>query len=128
MIDRGATTFWEDFDLDWLENAGRIDEATPEGLESLHGDRGAYCYIGLRHSLCHGWASGPAAWISANIMGVVPVEPGFKKVSVKPFLGDLDWFEGTVPTPYGQISVRCKKNADGTLDLKVDAPKEVTVL
>ncbi|MBQ9873717.1 MAG: hypothetical protein IJM30_04585 [Thermoguttaceae bacterium] len=128
MIDRGATTFWEDFDLDWLENAGRIDEATPEGLESLHGDRGAYCYIGLRHSLCHGWASGPAAWISANIMGVVPVEPGFKKVSVKPFLGDLDWFEGTVPTPYGQISVRCKKNADGTLDLKVDAPEEVTVL
>lgn len=128
MIDRGATTFWEDFDLKWLENAGRIDEATPEGMESLHGDRGAYCYVGLRHSLCHGWASGPAAWISANVMGVTPLEPGFKKAQVKPFLGDLDWFEGAVPTPYGQIKVSCKKKADGGMDLNVDAPKEIEIV
>ncbi|MBR4752766.1 MAG: hypothetical protein IK077_13500 [Thermoguttaceae bacterium] len=128
MIERGATTFWEDFDLDWLENAGRIDEATPEGMESLHGDRGAYCYIGLRHSLCHGWASGPAAWISAHVMGVTPLEPGFKKAQVKPFLGDLDWFEGAVPTPYGQIKVSCKKNADGKVETKIDAPKEIEIV
>lgn len=128
MIDRGATTFWEDFDLDWLENAGRIDEATPEGLESLHGDRGAYCYVGLRHSLCHGWASGPAAWISANIMGVTPLEPGFKKTQVKPFLGDLDWFEGSVPTPYGLIKVSCKKNADGTVETLIVAPEGIEIV
>lgn len=128
MIERGATTFWEDFDLKWLENAGRIDEATPEGMESLHGDRGAYCYIGLRHSLCHGWASGPAAWISANVMGVTPLEPGFKKVQVKPFLGDLEWFEGSVPTPYGQIKIRCDKQADGSIKTKIDAPKEIEVV
>ncbi|MBQ9372779.1 MAG: hypothetical protein IJU03_11360 [Thermoguttaceae bacterium] len=125
MIDVGATTFWEDFDLKWLENAGRIDEATPEGLESLHGDRGAYCYIGLRHSLCHGWASGPAAWMSAHILGVTPVEPGFKKARVQPFLGDLEWVEGAVPTPYGPISVRCDKQENGSIEIKVDAPKEI---
>ena len=70
MIDVGATTFWEDFDLEWLKGAGRIDEPTPEGMESLHGDRGAYCYIGLRHSLCQSFASAPAAWMSAHILGV----------------------------------------------------------
>ena len=128
MIDRGATTFWEDFDLDWLENAGRIDEATPENLESLHADRGAYCYIGLRHSLCHGWASGPAAWISAHILGVTPLEPGFKKAYVKPFLGDLDWFEGSVPTPYGPINVRCEKLSDGSVKTEVSGPKEVEII
>ena len=127
MIDVGATTFWEDFDLEWLKNAGRIDEATPEGLESLHGDRGAYCYVGLRHSLCHGWASGPAAWISANILGVTPIEPGFKKTRVAPFLGDLDWVEGSVPTPYGLIKVRCDKQADGSIKTNVDAPKEIEI-
>ena len=26
MLDRGATTFWEDFHMDWLEGSGRIDE------------------------------------------------------------------------------------------------------
>ncbi len=30
MLDLGATTFWEDFDLDWKENAARIDEIVPE--------------------------------------------------------------------------------------------------
>lgn len=128
MIDRGATTFWEDFDLEWLKNAGRIDEATPEGLESLHGDRGAYCYVGLRHSLCHGWASGPAAWMSSHVLGVNPVEPGFKKATVKPFLGDLDWVEGTVPTPYGVIKVRADKQADGSVKVKVEAPEEVEIV
>ena len=27
---------------------------------------GAYCYKGLRLSLCHGWASGPTAWLSRH--------------------------------------------------------------
>ncbi len=128
MIDVGATTFWEDFDLDWLEGAGRIDEPTPEGLESLHGDRGAYCYEGFRHSLCHGWASGPAAWMSAHVLGVTPLEPGFKKARVAPFLGDLDWVEGAVPTPYGVIKVRAEKEADGGVAVMIEAPEEVEIV
>ena len=59
MLDMGATTFWEDFNLDWMNNAGRIDEVVPEGKIDIHGDYGAYCYIRFRHSLCHGWASLP---------------------------------------------------------------------
>lgn len=127
MIDVGATTFWEDFNLKWLKDSGRIDEPTPEGLKSLHGDYGDHCYIGYRHSLCHGWASGPAAWLSAHVLGVTPIEPGFKKARVEPFLGDLDWVEGAVPTPFGPIKVRCDKQADGSLKTQVEAPEGVEI-
>ena len=123
MLDVGATTFWEDFSLDWLENAGRIDELTPEGKESLHGDRGAYCYLGFRHSLCHGWSSGPASWLIRHVLGVTPASPGFREVNFDPFLGDLDWAEGTVPTPHGVISVRIEKGADGTIQKTMTLPE-----
>jgi len=59
MLDRGATTFFEDFSLDWLEGSSRIDEFPKPGEKDLHGDYGDYCYKGFRHSLCHGWSSGP---------------------------------------------------------------------
>ena len=65
MLDRGATSFWEDFNMDWLEGSGRIDEIDPS-KKDLHGDYGAYCYVGLRHSLCHGWSAGVAKFIKEN--------------------------------------------------------------
>ncbi|MGI5832630.1 MAG: alpha-L-rhamnosidase C-terminal domain-containing protein [Thermoguttaceae bacterium] len=123
MLDVGATTFWEDFNLEWLRGAGRIDELTPEGKESLHGDRGAYCYEGFRHSLCHGWSSGPAPWLSRHILGVTPAKPGFAEVGFDPFLGDLDWAEGTIPTPNGVISVRVEKSSDGTVRKSITLPE-----
>lgn len=43
-LDLGATTFWEDFNLDWLPGASRIDELVPVGKKDIHGDYGAYCY------------------------------------------------------------------------------------
>lgn len=58
MLERGATTFWEDFDIEWLNGSGRIDCLPKEGEKDIHGDYGAYCYKGFRHSLCHGWSAG----------------------------------------------------------------------
>lgn len=127
MLDLGATTFWEDFNLDWLPNAGRIDELVPAGKKDIHGDYGAYCYQGFRHSLCHGWASGPTAWLSQNVLGVKPIEPGFTRVRITPQLGNLQWVEGTYPTPRGPIHVRHERKADGTITSKIDAPPGVQV-
>ncbi|MBR6935458.1 MAG: alpha-L-rhamnosidase [Clostridia bacterium] len=128
MLDRGATTFWEDFNLDWLEGSGRIDELVPDGVKDLHGDYGAYCYIGFRHSLCHGWASGPAAFLSRYVLGITPVEPGCKTVRIAPKLGDLRFVEGTYPTPYGNIHVIHKYNTKGEIVSKIEAPEGVTVI
>ena len=63
MLDKGATTFWEDFSLDWAENSCRIDEFPREGQRDIHGDFGAFCYVGFRHSLCHGWSAGVIQFI-----------------------------------------------------------------
>ncbi|MBR5864104.1 MAG: alpha-L-rhamnosidase [Alistipes sp.] len=128
MLDLGATSFWEDFDIDWMENAARIDELVPEGKVDVHRDKGAYCYVGYRHSFCHGWASGPTAWLSQHILGVEILEPGCRKVRITPHLGDLEWVEGRFPTPYGEIEIAHRKSADGKIVSKVKAPKGVKVV
>ena len=128
MIDLGATTFWEDFNYGDAQNAARIDEVVPEGKFDIHADGGAWCYVGLRHSFCHGWASGPTTWLSRHVLGIEPVGVGFKQVRVEPHLGDLEWAEGTFPTPYGQIEVRHEKKADGSVSSDIRLPKGVKLV
>ena len=128
MLDLGATTFWEDFDIKWLDNAARIDELVPEGKVDVHRSYGDFCYKGFRHSFCHGWASGPTAWLSEHVLGISIVEPGCKAVRVRPHLGGLQWAEGTFPTPYGVISVRHERQGDGTVKSKISAPKGVKIV
>jgi hypothetical protein len=127
MLDRGATTFWEHFDLDWLADSGRIDEPTPDGKKDLHADFGDHCYVGLRHSLCHGWAAGPTAWMTEHLLGVRPTSPGFATAAVKPQLLGLSWIRGTVPTPKGLIRVEMKRSADGTPETNVEVPAGVKI-
>lgn len=67
MLDKGATSFWEDFDMAWVEGTSRIDEFPKENEKDIHGDFGAYCYIGFRHSLCHGWSAGVLRFISEEL-------------------------------------------------------------
>ena len=128
MLDLGATTFWEDFNLDWMENAARIDELTPQGKVDVHRSYGDYCYKYYRHSLCHGWASGPTSWMSEYVLGVQIVEPGCKTVRVQPNLGDLQWVEGTFPTPHGIIKIRHEKQPDGTIKSAIDAPDNIRII
>lgn len=128
MLDLGATSFWEDFNMDWIEGSAGIDEIVPEGKKDIHGDFGAYCYVGFRHSLCHGWASGPTAWLSRHVLGVEVLEPGCTKVKVSPNLGDLDWAEGSFPTPYGAIEIRHVKNPDGSISSTISGPEQVEIV
>lgn len=65
MLDRGATTFWEDFHMEWLDGSGSIDKIEPD-KKDIHGDYGAHCYVGFRHSLCHGWSAGVAKFIKEH--------------------------------------------------------------
>lgn len=128
MLDLGATTFWEDFNVDWLANAGRIDELVPAGKVDIHADYGAYCYVGFRHSLAHGWASGPTPWLTEHVLGIQVVAPGCKEISIRPHLGDLSFAEGTFPTPYGPLYVKHTKKADGTVSSIIKAPKGVKIV
>jgi hypothetical protein len=127
MLDLGATSIWEHFDTRWMENAGRIDEPVPAGKHDVHAEYGDHCYIGLRHSLCHGWGAGPAAWLNRHVLGVQALEPGMKTISIKAHLDNLSWAQGTIPSPFGPIHVRHRRNADGTISTECDCPDAVQV-
>lgn len=128
MLNLGATTFWEDFDLKWAENACRIDEICDGTKSDVHGDNGAYCYVGYRHSLCHGWASGPVAFLTEYVLGVEIAEAGCKKIMIKPNLGSLSFAKGSIATPYGKVDIEHTRCADGSIQTRVNAPDEITII
>lgn len=128
MLDMGATTFWEDFNIKWCENAYRIDELPVKDKKDIHGDFGAFCYKGLRHSLCHGWSSGPVAFIAESVLGIEIIEAGCKKIRISPNLGYLKFAKGTYPTPYGKLYVEIRKKTDGIYDIKYEAPEEIKII
>lgn len=128
MLNLGATTFWEDFDISWVKDACRIDEIYDNTKNDVHGDNGAYCYKGYRHSLCHGWASGPVPFLTEHILGVKITEAGCKKIIIKPNLGSLSFAKGSIATPYGKLEIEHTRMPNGKIDTKITAPKEVTVI
>ena len=129
MLDMGATSFWEDFNVSWTNNAFRIDELPVVGKRDIHGDYGEFCYSGFRHSLCHGWSCGPAQWCINRILGIRPLDVGCKTVEVRPNLCDLEWAEGALALPDGAtVRVRVRKNSNGEKDIQVDAPPSVRIV
>ena len=104
MLSRGATTFWEDFHMDWLDGSGRIDEFPKEGEKDIHGDYGAFCYKGFRHSLCHGWASGVLAFIYEYMLGLRLVNGG-ESYEVVPNTMGVKEIHAKIPTNTGWLEI-----------------------
>lgn len=127
MIDLGATTFWEAFDMDWVEGSAGIDDLVPQGKRDIHADFGDFCYKGLRHSLCHGWAGGPTAWLTEHVLGLAPIAPGSRVVRLAPHLGGLAFARGTFPTPHGVIRVAHEARGDGRIHSAIEVPAGVRI-
>ena len=126
MLDKGATSFWEDFDVEWIKDSGRIDDLPKDGQKDIHGDYGKFCYTGFRHSLCHGWSCGPIAFLTETVLGV-HVSDGGKKITVEPSLCGLEFADGSIPTPYGKAEISVRR-AGGETEVEITAPKEVEIL
>jgi hypothetical protein len=92
MLDLGATSFWEKYD------------PTESGGEHL-----AMYGRPFGKSLCHAWGASPIYLFGKYYLGVQPITAGYGTYSIKPNLGGLDWIEGKVPTPKGDIEVFCDK-------------------
>lgn len=99
MLAQGATTFWERYSPNWRW-AGPDLTLSPAG-----GD--------YEMSLCHAWSSGVTSWLTEQVLGVRPTLGGFQTAKLVPNLGDLQWAEGTVPTPNGNLTVRVTANGAG---------------
>lgn len=114
MLSRGATTFWEDFHMDWLEGSGRIDEFPKAGEKDIHGDYGAFCYKGFRHSLCHGWASGVLAFIYEYMLGL-KLQDGGDSYEVTPNPMGVKEIHAKIPTKKGWLEIDV---IDGNVNIK----------
>ena len=112
MLAEGATTCWEAYDPHWTK-------------QDFHANLYADGNHGYFVSLCHGWSSGPTSWLTERVLGVRPTGSGFATAEIAPDLGDLQWAEGTVPTPRGPIHARVEKK-NGGLNLSLALPPGVT--
>jgi alpha-L-rhamnosidase len=90
MLKMGATSFWEEYD------------PAKSGAE-------VYAMYGrpFGKSLCHAWGASPIYLLGKYFIGVKPTSPGYQSYSVEPVLGGLQWMQGSVPTPAGNIDVYC---------------------
>jgi len=106
MLEEGATTFWEAYDLSWPKE---------DFHAFLKADRTQGYYV----SLCHSWSSGPTAWLMEQVLGIQSTAAGFSEVSIRPDLVDLQWVQGSEPTPTGEISVQyhARNGLEGTINL-----------
>jgi len=103
QLDQGATTFWEKFN------------------PTKTGDQYAMYGRPFASSLCHAWASGPAAVLPAEILGIQPLADGWKRFRVAPHLGALAWAAATVPAGAQAIEVEARRTPDG-LSVNVQCP------
>lgn len=104
MLSRGATTFWEDFHMEWLDGSARIDEFPKDGEKDIHGDYGAFCYEGFRHSLCHGWASGVLAFLIEYMVGL-KISDGCEEYQVVPHAMGVKEIYAKLPTAKGWLEI-----------------------
>lgn len=74
-------------------------------------------------STSHAWSSGPTALLSQKVLGVEPLDYGWKTFRVKPETGDLLWAKGTIASVAGNISVSWEKSAGTHFLLKLKVPE-----
>jgi alpha-L-rhamnosidase len=120
--------------LEALFDAGRDDYAI--GLMTSKDERSWHHMIDLGSTMTleawdakfkpnltwnHAWGAAPANVLSRYVLGVRPIEPGYKKILIAPQIGSLKFVRGRVPTPLGPVAV----NVDAT-KLEVDVPAGTT--
>lgn len=88
MLRQGATSFWEKYNPQEKGTQHLAMYGRPYGK-----------------SLCHAWGASPIYLLGKYYLGVKPVKEGYKEFSITPVLGGLQWMEGSVPTPHGDIYV-----------------------
>lgn len=100
MLQLGATSFWEEYN------------PAKKGAEH-------YAMYGREFgkSLCHAWGASPIYLLGKYYLGISPSKPGYETYTVQPVLGGLDWMEGKVPTPAGEIALYCSKK-----EIRIQAP------
>jgi alpha-L-rhamnosidase len=62
---------------------------------------------------CHAWSAHPNYDLLTIVAGILPENPGFRKILIEPHLGALQHLEAAMPTPKGTIEVKYRRVARG---------------
>ena len=62
-------------------------------------------------SLCNGFATPPVDFIQTSILGIYPLKAGFKEFKVAPVFCGLEFADGSIPTPDGDIQISWKQSS-----------------
>jgi len=73
----------------------------------------------------HPWGAAPANIISRYVLGVRPLEPGFRKTLIRPQPGSLSRASGTVPTIRGPIEISFENEPRGPFRLTLTIPVNI---
>jgi len=93
----------------WRDMLGIGLTSTPENPEPTRSDS-------------HAWAAHPNYFLLATVVGVRPGSAGFRTVRIEPSLGPLQWVEGRVPHPAGEIAVRLTRVGAAGLHASITLP------
>lgn len=69
----------------------------------------------------HAWSSSPAHILPRKVMGIEPVEPGFRRISIRPRPAGLSWAEAKLPTIRGAVISKFTVSPD-MFNLSVSIP------
>ncbi|MZD09943.1 alpha-L-rhamnosidase, partial [Streptomyces sp. SID5785] len=66
---------------------------------------GGSLYEGAYTSMAHGWSTGVLPALTHQLLGALPLSPGYATWQVRPNAGDVHWAQGELPTPHGVLGV-----------------------
>lgn len=107
-IDLGATTIWERWN-------SVLDDGTMSGT--------------MMNSLNHYAFGSVVEFLYLHVMGIRPLEPGFKKVQISPLINQkLRWVKASYESVYGTYKVEWRLKKDGRVHAKIEIPFGCTAL
>lgn len=74
---------------------------------------------------CHAWGASPNIEVFRTVLGIDSATPGFRRVVVRPRLGQLTRASGAIPHPQGEIAVRLERKGS-QLNAEITLPAGVT--
>lgn len=76
---------------------------------------------------CHAWSASPNIEFFRSVLGIDSDAPGFSKVKIEPHLSALKKLSGSIPHPYGKISVSYIFNKkDNKWKISITLPEKLT--
>lgn len=88
MLDKGAVTFWEEYD----------PTKNSKDMYAMYGDP-------FGKSLCHAWGASPIYLLGRYFVGLQPTTPGYETFEIEPHLDEFSQLHSVLPIKNGFVTI-----------------------